>query len=109
MKTIIAIIFCFIFSFYLQNNHDQAVHYNLLWLDHQIKEIHGPARMAGGEVDGLSTRRIREKNQPGAYILEWQLKGKKVWKIQPVEVEPGVTGDFYIQVNPIEIGIEVEE
>lgn len=109
MKTIIVIIFCFVFAFKVQNNLDERAYYLLFWVDHSVEQIIGPMRVAGGEVDSKSSMKIRHYNQPGHYIFWWWNKDKSLEFERRVEVVPGVVSDVVFELNYPEIEIEVSQ
>ena len=83
------------FSIKLENTFDKKMYYLLYWVDHPYN-WHGPANMAGGEIEGLQSIEIPIHYDSGNYFVIWRDTAQWQNKIQ-FNVEADVR---HITINP---------
>lgn len=58
------------FEIILKNTAGEKLVYSLEWIDHPFG-MHGPAIMAGGELEAGKENRLEYKYKPGKYRVSW--------------------------------------
>ena len=88
------------FSIKLENTFDKKMYYLLYWVDHPYN-WHGPANMAGGEIEGLQSVEISTHFGSGKYYMIWRDTQQWQNKIQ-FNVESDVS---HITISPEKVDL----
>ncbi len=75
----------------IKNNLDKKMYYGMYWIDHNYKEIIGPANIAGGELKAGHSSASDFNFPAGKYVILWRVPETDDYMEIPFVVNPGTT------------------